>query len=149
VPPAARVLVVYSLPKGDTPREGAPRVAVFAVFAGFAVCRVCHTHALPHHPACLSLSRAVADSSHGCCFTVLTRTLPLHLALGDSIASFSCASPQPSQAAKPPGMLTYDLGREGALLTTGGLPHGTSCFLGQPWLRPRDPEEAQGAAAPC
>jgi hypothetical protein len=28
----------------------------------------------------------------------------------------------------------------------GGLPHGSSYFLGQPWLRPRGPEEAQGAA---
>jgi hypothetical protein len=28
----------------------------------------------------------------------------------------------------------------------GGLPHGSSYFLGRPWLRPRDPKEAQGAA---
>jgi hypothetical protein len=28
----------------------------------------------------------------------------------------------------------------------GGLPHGSSCFLGQPWIRPRAPEEALGAA---
>jgi hypothetical protein len=28
----------------------------------------------------------------------------------------------------------------------GGLPHGSSYFLGQPWLRPRDPKDAGGVA---
>jgi hypothetical protein len=28
----------------------------------------------------------------------------------------------------------------------GGLPHGNSYFLGQPWLRPRDPKDAGGGA---
>jgi hypothetical protein len=28
----------------------------------------------------------------------------------------------------------------------GGLPQGSSCFLGQPWLRPRDPKHAYGVA---
>jgi hypothetical protein len=28
----------------------------------------------------------------------------------------------------------------------GGLPHGSSYFLGQPWLRPRDPKDKQCTA---
>jgi hypothetical protein len=37
----------------------------------------------------------------------------------------------------PEGTATHD---------AGGLPQGSSYFAGQPWLRPRDPKDAGGAA---
>jgi hypothetical protein len=51
----------------------------------------------------------------------------------------------PAQATPSPSV-RQGWGAGTATHDAGGLPHGSSYFLGQLWLRPRGPEEAQGAA---
>jgi hypothetical protein len=52
-----------------------------------------------------------------------------------------------SMAATRRGLVHHDVaGHPSPTHDAGGLPQGSSYFLGQPWLRPRGPEETQGAA---
>jgi hypothetical protein len=83
----------------------------------------------PTHPPTHSLTRSTPHPPERTCGALTN---------AKSARRATSSSPSPSvRQGWGAGTATHD---------AGGLPHGSSYFLGPPWLRPRDPEEAQGAA---
>jgi hypothetical protein len=69
---------------------------------------------------------------------------PLSKRTCDVLTNAKSARRATSSSPSPPVRQGWGAGT--ATHDAGGLPHGSSYFLGRPWLRPRGPKERQGAA---